>query len=224
MLNAKLKGRVRNIVSRERTMATDIVQYVTNAEWKWARHITQIEDNRWITRSTEWHIKGVTTVGKQKPPWRDVMWGNRTRIAKDRERWRTGGGLLPAVDGHSLEQNRAKHKCTSITIKHAQSKLYATSTYARKTCCRHFVFHNPATFCILLFTYLFVSVELHVIITKLFGHTVGSRASVHSRIFLTGGWLVVQTLKPFRQLAKHCFMACLPCTPTLQCCMIRSLQ
>ena len=26
-----------------------------------------------------------------------------TRIAKDRESWKTGGGLLPAVEGHSLE-------------------------------------------------------------------------------------------------------------------------
>ena len=58
-------------------------------------------------RSTEWQIKGVRSVGRPKRLWRDdiveqqgAVW---TRIAKDRERRQTGGGLLAAVEGHSLE-------------------------------------------------------------------------------------------------------------------------
>ena len=82
--------------------------------------------NRWTIRSTEWQIKGVRTIGP-KSRWRDDIAGQQgavwtrtakdrerwrtlgqqgavwTRTAKDRESWRTGGGLLPAVEGHSLE-------------------------------------------------------------------------------------------------------------------------
>ena len=29
-----------------------------------------------------------------------------TRTAEDTERWRTGGGFLPAAVGHSLDKNR----------------------------------------------------------------------------------------------------------------------
>ena len=72
---------------------TDIVQYVTNVKWKWAGHIARRKDNRWTIRSTEWQIKGVRSVGRPKRRWRgDIMGQHRavwTRIAKDRERWRT---------------------------------------------------------------------------------------------------------------------------------------
>ena len=63
-------------------------------------------------RITEWQTKGVRSAGRPKCRWRDDIVGQQgavwTRIAKDRESWRalaegSGGGLLPAVDGHSLE-------------------------------------------------------------------------------------------------------------------------
>ena len=38
---------------------TDIVQYVTNAKWKWAGHIARMKENRWTIRSTEWQTEGV---------------------------------------------------------------------------------------------------------------------------------------------------------------------
>ena len=82
---------------------TDIVQYANNTKWKWAGHIDQMNDNRWTIRSTEWQTEDVRSVGRQKRRWRDDIVGQQgavwTRIAKDRERWKTGGGLLPAVEG-----------------------------------------------------------------------------------------------------------------------------
>ena len=69
-----------------------------------------MKDNRWTIRSTEWQTEGVRSVRRPKRRWRDDIVGQQgavwTKIAKDRERWKTGGGLLPAVKGHSLEQNR----------------------------------------------------------------------------------------------------------------------
>ena len=71
---------------------TDVVQYVTNTKWKWAGHIDRMKDKRWTTRNTEWKIKGVRS-GRPKRRWRDDIVGRQgavwTRIAKDRERWRT---------------------------------------------------------------------------------------------------------------------------------------
>ena len=93
MLNVKLKDRIRNTIIRQRTRVTDIVQCVTNTKWKWARHIAQMKDNRWTIRSTEWQIKDVRSVGRSKHRCRDDIVGQQgvvwTRIAKDRERWRT---------------------------------------------------------------------------------------------------------------------------------------
>ena len=44
-------------------------------------------------RNTEWQIKGVRSAGRPKRRWRDDSVGQQgavwTRIAKDRERWRT---------------------------------------------------------------------------------------------------------------------------------------
>ena len=89
-----------------------------------------MKDNRWTLRSTEWQIKGARSFGRPKRHWRDGIVGQQgtvwTRIGKDRESWRTlangmdkdwkgqrkledsGGGLLPAVEGHSLEYNRTE--------------------------------------------------------------------------------------------------------------------
>ena len=93
MLNVKLKDRVRNTITRQRTRVTNIVQYVTNTKWKWAGHIARMKDNGWTIRSTERQIKGVRSVGRPKRPWRDDIVGQQgvlwTRVAKDRESWKT---------------------------------------------------------------------------------------------------------------------------------------
>ena len=66
-----------------------------------------MKDNRGIVRSTEWQTEDVRSVGRPKRHGRDDIVGQQgavwMRIAEDRERWKTGGGLLPAVEGHSLE-------------------------------------------------------------------------------------------------------------------------
>ena len=86
MLSVKLKDRIGNTIIRQRTRVTDIVQYVTNTKWKRAGHITQMKDNRWTVRSTEWQIKGVRSVGTPKHRWRDDIVGQQgavwTRIAR----------------------------------------------------------------------------------------------------------------------------------------------
>ena len=93
MFNVKLKDGIRNTTIRHRTRVTDIVQYVTNTKWKWAGHISRIKDNRWTIRNTEWQTEGVRSVRRSKLRWRDDIVGQQgavwTRIAKDRERWRT---------------------------------------------------------------------------------------------------------------------------------------
>ena len=102
MLNVKLKDRIRNIITRQRTRVTDtdLVQYVTNLKWKWAGHIAGMKDNRWTIRNIVWQIKGVRSVGRPKRRRRDdiveqqgAVW---TGIAKDRKRWRT------LAEGYSL--------------------------------------------------------------------------------------------------------------------------
>ena len=59
----------------------------------WAGHMVRMKDSRWTTRSTEWQVKAVRSFGRTKRGWRDDIVGQQgtvcTRIAKDRERWRT---------------------------------------------------------------------------------------------------------------------------------------
>ena len=89
--DVKLKDRIRNIW--QRTRVTAIVQYVTNTKWKWSGHIARMKDNRWTVRSIERQVKGVRSVGRPTRRWRDDIVGQQgavwTRIAKDRERWKT---------------------------------------------------------------------------------------------------------------------------------------
>ena len=96
MLNVKLKDSIRNTITRKRIRVTDIAQYLSNTKWKWAGHIARMKDYRWTVRSTEWQIKGVRSVGTPKRRWRDdIVWQQGavwTRIAKDRERWKTLAG------------------------------------------------------------------------------------------------------------------------------------
>ena len=77
-----------------------------------------MKDNRWTIRSTEWQIKAVRSVGRPKRLWRDDIVGLQgavwTRIAKDRKVEVSGGGLLPAVEGHSLEQNKIEWNRTDL--------------------------------------------------------------------------------------------------------------
>ena len=66
MLHAKLKDRIRNTIIKQITRVTGIVQYVTNAKWKWAGRVAQVKDDRLAIRSTERQIKGVRSIGRPK--------------------------------------------------------------------------------------------------------------------------------------------------------------
>ena len=108
MLNVKLKDRIRNTTIRQRTRVIDIVKYVANTKWKWAGHIARMKDNRWtiikhrvadrgckISRMTKtslerWHC-GATRSGMDED-------NKGQRKMED-----SGGGLLPAAQGHSIE-------------------------------------------------------------------------------------------------------------------------
>ena len=78
--------------------------YVINAKWKWDGHIGRIKDDRWTIRRREWQIKFVRSARRLKHNWRDDIVGQRgavrTKIAKDRESWRTlvGGYFLQWTD------------------------------------------------------------------------------------------------------------------------------
>ena len=62
--NAKCQAkRVRNTSTRQKNRVIDIVQYVTNTNWKRAGHIARMKDFRCIIRSEEWQTRGVRSVG-----------------------------------------------------------------------------------------------------------------------------------------------------------------
>ena len=90
---SKLKDRILNTFTRQRTRVTGIVQYVTYTKWKLAGHIARIKDNRWTFRSTECQIKGVRSVERPKYRWRDDIVRQQGAVwikkAKDRESRRT---------------------------------------------------------------------------------------------------------------------------------------
>ena len=88
VLHVKLQDRIGNSVLRHRTRVTDIVQYLTNANGNGLDTSPE-----WVISSTEWQIKGVRSVGRPKRRWTNDIVGQQrtvwTRMAKDRESWRT---------------------------------------------------------------------------------------------------------------------------------------
>ena len=68
--------------------------------------MARMKDNRRTVRSTEWQTESVRSVGRPKRLWRDcgvTGSGMNTDSKGQRKMDDTGGGLLPAVEGHSLE-------------------------------------------------------------------------------------------------------------------------
>ena len=82
MLNVKVKDKIRNTIIRQRTRMTDVVQYVTNAKWKWAGHIARVEDNRWTISSSEWQIRAYDQLEDQHVVGEMTLWGNRERYGQ----------------------------------------------------------------------------------------------------------------------------------------------
>ena len=130
-----LKDRIRNTIIWQRTRVTDTVQYVTNTKWKWAGHIARMKDNIRTSRSTEWQIKGVRSVGRPKCRWRDDIVGQQgavwTRIAKDREIVCLSVGCLTSQQQASVSQGRIcsdNLTCCHIEIEAADPTFYLTQS------------------------------------------------------------------------------------------------
>lgn len=87
--------KIRNESIREITKFEDVVQKANIQKWKWAGHVTRLEDNRWTKRTTEWIPRdGLRRVGRQCKRWRDDLTNFNqgwTHIAHDRNHWKSLG-------------------------------------------------------------------------------------------------------------------------------------
>ena len=90
-----------------------------------------MNDNGWTIRSTEWQNK------RHKDQLRDqniagekTSWCNREQHVQEpqRDRKRTDGGLLPAVEGHRLEQNRTDAQTFPGLTHHNKDTTTTTAT------------------------------------------------------------------------------------------------
>ena len=84
---------------------THMVRHITKPTWKGAWHIVQVKDNEWLSRSSQWQVaKGISMLDDWNIFGEIALWGNREqRIKKARGLWwGEGGGVLPAVERHSL--------------------------------------------------------------------------------------------------------------------------
>ena len=111
MLDLKLKDKIPCSEIRKRTKFIDIIEYTLKQKWKWAGHIARLEDNRWTKRCTEWQPRRrKRSRGRPSRRWQDditekegTTWirkSNRQTTMEDID-----GGLHPAVDGQSLDED-----------------------------------------------------------------------------------------------------------------------
>ena len=49
MLNIKFRDRNTNILVREKTKVTDVIEQVRRRKWTWTGHVIRIRDNQWIS-------------------------------------------------------------------------------------------------------------------------------------------------------------------------------
>ena len=91
-----LKDTICDTITKQRIRMTNTAEYITNAKWKWAGHMSQTNDNWQSIVSTEWQIKGIRSAEGPKHRWRDDIVGQQGTVwAKQRT----------VVEGHNLEQN-----------------------------------------------------------------------------------------------------------------------
>ena len=94
MLHISLRDRIRHTKIRKITQVKDILEKIKEAKWRWAGHVTRMNDNIWTQRTTEWQPRtGRRKRGRQKRRWRDdiTSYMNTSawaRVAKDRNRWK----------------------------------------------------------------------------------------------------------------------------------------
>ncbi|CAF4857751.1 unnamed protein product [Pieris macdunnoughi] len=92
MLGVRLSDRVKNIEIRKQTNLIDAAEMYCKLKWKWAGHITRVNDGRWSERVLHWYPRdGRRNKGHPVMRWRDEihdMAGNTwTRDAQNRHRW-----------------------------------------------------------------------------------------------------------------------------------------
>ena len=94
MLNISLHDKVRHAIIRNQTRVKDIIEKIKEMKWRWAGHISRIQDNRWTKRLTEWQPRiGKRRRGRQVRRWKDELTtymgtASWNRSAADRKKWK----------------------------------------------------------------------------------------------------------------------------------------
>lgn len=92
MLDIRLKDEVPNVVIRERTKITDILQRILSTKQKWLGHIVRLGDNRLIKVFLQWfHWEDKKNGGRPLTFWTKDL--KRTEMnwleaAQDRSNWK----------------------------------------------------------------------------------------------------------------------------------------
>ena len=78
---------------RKQTKATDILEYAARTKWKWAGHVSRMNENRWTQRVNDWCPYDRTRrTGRPNTRWRDDIVKYETmgwqRDAHDRHYWK----------------------------------------------------------------------------------------------------------------------------------------
>ena len=94
MLGITWSDRKTNEWIRAHTKVPDILEVVKDRKWKWAGHISRMQDNRWTAQLTDWRPRdGKRGRGRPSKRWRDeldsywrsVAWKGH---AQDRMKWK----------------------------------------------------------------------------------------------------------------------------------------
>ena len=104
LINVKLTDTICNTTIKQRIRMTDVAECVTNAQFTCSEHNIQVNDNKKTFGSKEYHMemaKGQFEDQNVAGYWHR-QGQQRQRMYKD-----CGRGLLPVVEGCSLEWNRA---------------------------------------------------------------------------------------------------------------------
>ena len=89
MLNITYRDRKTNILVREKTKVTDVIEQVRRRKWTWAGHVSRIRDNRRTLRITIWKSYEVKIprgrLDELDDYWKGAIW---QRIAQHRQTWK----------------------------------------------------------------------------------------------------------------------------------------
>lgn len=92
MLNIKKSDRLKNIVIRNKTKTSDVINKIKRLKWRWAGHLVRGHD-KWSKRVTWWYPReGKRKRGRPQKRWDDdvrqvagVTWN---RVAQERKEWK----------------------------------------------------------------------------------------------------------------------------------------